>query len=55
VPVGWAEAIATEQSPRLRLRSPWKEHMAAAVGNLFSRPALPYPIPPIPKMPDPRC
>ena len=48
VPVEWAEAIATKQSPRLRLGSPWKEHLAAAVGNLFSRPALPYPIPPIP-------
>jgi len=48
VPVEWAEAIANDRSPRLRLRSPWKEHMAPAVGNLFSRPALPYPIPPIP-------
>lgn len=48
VPVEWAEAIAAQRSPRLRLRSPWKEHMAAAVGNLFSRPALPYPIPPVP-------
>ena len=48
VPVEWAEAIAAQRSPRLRLRSPWREHMAAAVGNLFSRPALPYPIPPVP-------
>ena len=48
VPVDWAETVAVQRSPRLRLRSPWKEHMAAAVGNLFSRPALPYPIPPIP-------
>lgn len=47
VPVDWAESVAAQRSPRLRLGSPWKEHMSAAVGNLFSRPALPYPIPPI--------
>lgn len=48
VPITWVETLAIQQSPRLRLRSPWREHMSAAVGLFFSRPAIPEPIPPLP-------
>lgn len=33
---------------RLRLRSPWREHMAYAAGYLLGRPAIPTDPPPIP-------
>lgn len=43
IPVGWAEAVAARESPRLRLRSPWREQLAESVGRLFSRVAIPRP------------
>ena len=49
IPVAWAEALAAQQSPRLRLLSPWREHMSKAVGEFFSRVAIPQPIPRLPR------
>jgi len=45
IPIGWAEAVAIRESPRLRLRSPWREQFSETVGKLFSQVAIPYPIP----------
>lgn len=49
IPVDQAEELAGQQSPRLRLLSPWREQMSYAVGTLLSRPAIPHPVPPLPK------
>jgi len=49
LPAAHLEALATLQSRRLRLRSPWREHMSYAAGALLSRPAIPEPVPMPPK------
>lgn len=43
IPIAWAESVTT-RGPRLRLRSPWREHVGEAVGTYFGRVALPSPV-----------
>jgi hypothetical protein len=40
-PVAYARAVAAAAGPRLRLRSPYREHVAQRFGYFFSRIALP--------------
>jgi hypothetical protein len=49
LPAAHLDALAIMQSRRLRLRSPWREHMSYAAGALLGRPAIPEPAPTPPK------
>jgi hypothetical protein len=49
LPAMHLEALSDMQSRRLRLRSPWREHMSYAAGALLGRPAIPSPAPTPPK------
>lgn len=46
VHVSVAKALAAEQSPRLRVLPPYREHLAQAFARFFMRVGLPVDVPP---------
>lgn len=44
MPKDFVAMVAGKQGARLRLQSPWREHISQAFGNFFTRVAIPNPI-----------
>jgi hypothetical protein len=45
LPFGYIRALASQQSPRLRLLPPYREHLAQAFARFIMRVGLPVDIP----------
>lgn len=45
LPLDFVQALAVHQGPRLRLRSPYREHLSQAFARFFMRVGLPQDIP----------
>ena len=49
LPIDFVKHLATQQSPRLRLLPPYREHLGQAFARFFMRVGLPVSIPPFKK------